>query len=53
MAEQVETVKAFQLILDHGSVLAEEDETTIGTRFCRGNRQSLIANWTYVSTIGS
>jgi hypothetical protein len=43
MAEQVETVKAIQLILNHESVLAEKDERTIGTRFCRGNRQSLIA----------
>jgi hypothetical protein len=43
MAEQVEAVKAFQLILDHESVLAEKDERTIGTGFCRGNRESLIA----------
>jgi hypothetical protein len=43
VAEQVETVKAVQLLFDHESVLAEEDERTIGTRFCRGNRQSLIA----------
>jgi hypothetical protein len=44
LTEQVETVKAIQLLFDHGSVLAEKDDRTIGTPFYRGNRQSLIAN---------
>jgi hypothetical protein len=41
--EQVEAVKAVQLLFDHESVLAEEDGRTIGTRFYPGNRESLIA----------
>jgi hypothetical protein len=51
--EQVEAGKAVQLLFDHESVLAEKDERTIGTRFCRSNRQSLIAKSTDPSTIGS
>jgi hypothetical protein len=43
LAEQFETVKAFQLLFDHEPVLAEEDLRTIGTPIYRGNRQSLIA----------
>jgi hypothetical protein len=53
MAQQFETGKALQLWFDHGFVLAQKNEWTIGTRFCPGNRQSLIAKWTEASTIGS
>jgi hypothetical protein len=53
VAQQFETGEALQLLFDHGSVLAQKNERTIGTRFCPGNRQSLIAKWTEASTIGS
>jgi hypothetical protein len=63
MAEQVEAVEAGKLLFDrllierllieHSSVLAVRDVRTIGTPICRGNRQSLIANSAYHSTIGS
>jgi hypothetical protein len=33
LAEQVETVKAIQLLFDHEPVLAEEDDRTIGRPF--------------------
>ncbi|MCY1410506.1 hypothetical protein D9M71_258760 [compost metagenome] len=53
LTEQVEAVKAGELLFDHESVLAVEDLRTIGTPKSRGNRQSLIANRTEHSTIGS
>ncbi|MNG17445.1 hypothetical protein D3C84_1014330 [compost metagenome] len=42
MAEQVETVKARQLLFDHGSVLVVGDAWTIGTPIFMGNRQSFV-----------
>ncbi|MNY07729.1 hypothetical protein D3C86_1405460 [compost metagenome] len=53
LTEQVEAVKAGELLFDHESVLAVEDLRTIGTPKSWGNRQSLIANRTEHSTIGS